>query len=79
MSTFAGRKFRIIRRIDWGHFYGAEVGDIITACDPGFSVNEIWVDPKDNPCIEEEGWKDMQHLCFAFPNEINVYIKEVFE
>lgn len=79
MSEYVGRKFKIIEKLEFGHFYGANKGDIVIACDPGFSSNDIWVKPSENPCIIEPGWKDYSVLCFACVEEIGVYIEEVHD
>lgn len=79
MSKYTGRKFQIIKVESENHFYGAKVGDVIVASDDGGWGRDIWADPAKNPCITEEGWKDLPHLCVAVEEELGEYIVEVFD
>lgn len=71
------RTFEILRTEDYGHFYGAKVGERFTtnAID---SDGYLWLDPKDNPCIREEFWKDLEELCIIADGEIEAgFVKEI--
>lgn len=76
--TSCVRTFEIIATEDYGHFYGARVGERFTTTSVD-SSGDLWLDPKQNACIREDNWKDMPELCILIQSEIGVYVKEIVE
>lgn len=71
------RTFEILRSEDYGHFYGAQVGERFTT-NTIDADGDMWLDPKENPCIREEFWKDLPRLCIICDDEIELgFVKEI--
>lgn len=71
------RTFEILYAENYGSFYGAKEGERFTtnAIDED---GDLWLDPKENPCIREEFWKDMPRLCILRQEEIELnFVKEI--
>lgn len=76
-KTECVRTFEILRTESYGHFYGAQAGERFTT-NVIDKDGDMWLDPKENPCIREEFWKDLPQLCILHEEEITLgFVKEI--